>query len=534
MMKIFTGSLLAFLLSLITSVSHADENEYIFKNPDGRSLASFKSEGHRGMVASPIPQASEAALDVLKAGGNAVDAAICASFVISVLKPQSTGIGGGGFMLYYEAESGETHVLDFRERAPAGASRNMYVRDGEVVKHLSRVGHLAVAVPGLVAGMVEASEQFGTLPLDVLVGPAVELASDGFTVYPELARDLAHRFEKMDANPAMRKIFCRKGSPLSAGDRLRQKDLAGTLKAIGKKGRSAFYEGRVARAIARDMKKHGGLITEEDLAKYQVKVREPVIGDYSGHRVVSMPPPSSGGVHLIQMLNVLKGYPVKEQFKDVSATHIMIEAMRTAYADRAVALGDPDFVDVPVERLLSDAYAEKTRKGIPVSRARKSTTPHVEIKQESESTAHISVVDQHGNVVSTTHTINFSFGACVVIPKTGIVLNNEMDDFSTQPGVPNMFGLVGGEANAIAPGKTPLSSMSPTIVFKADKPYLVLGSPGGSRIITAVLQVIVNMIDYKLPLEKAIAHGRIHHQWLPDGVSVEKGLYPAGIIEDLI
>jgi gamma-glutamyltranspeptidase/glutathione hydrolase len=511
----------------------AGTNLYLYQNPDGRELASFKSEGHRGMVASPIPEASEAALRVLKAGGNAADAAICASFVISVLKPQSTGIGGGGFMLYYDAESRETHVLDFRERAPARATEDMYIRAGVAVQELSRAGHLAVGVPGLVAGLAKANERFGSVPLDVLIQPAIELAEKGFSVYPELERDLARRADLLASNPAMRKIFFKEGMPLKSGDLLTQKDLARTLKRIGKHGRRGFYEGKVARAIVRDMKRHGGLITRQDLSDYSVKTREAVTGDYSGYRVVSMPPPSSGGIHLIQMLNVLKGYPRKDQFEGAAATHRMIEAMRTAYSDRARLLGDPEYFPVPIAHLLSEDYAKETRKRIPASRARKSSLPKSDVKKESESTAHISVVDHHGNVVSTTQTINYSFGAGVVVPRTGIILNNEMDDFSAQPGAPNIFGLIGGEANAIAPGKTPLSSMSPTIVFKGDHPYLVLGSPGGSRIITAVLQVIINMIDYEMTLDGAVAQGRIHHQWFPDKVSVEQGLYPPDILKSL-
>jgi gamma-glutamyltranspeptidase/glutathione hydrolase len=508
----------------------------LFQNPDGRSLISFQAEGTNGIVAAPIAAASKAGLEILKHGGNAVDAAICASFVTSVLKPHSTGIGGGGFMLYFDAKSAKTHVLDFRERAPAKAMRDMYIVDGKVVTDMSRIGHRAVAVPGLVAGLLDAHSRFGRLELGKLMDAAIQSADEGFSVYPELARALYDKRDLIARNPAMRSIFFNGDRVLKSGDRLNQRDLAATLRRIKRHGRNGFYGGRTALAIEKDMKANGGLVRKSDLTEYRVKLRDAVSGNYRGYEIVSMPPPSSGGVHLIQILNVLEGYDLKAHgFKSVTSTHVMVEAMRQAYADRAQFLGDPDFHDVPVLHLVSKGYAEKTRKQISLDTARESRqlTGGGAILTESESTAHISVIDANGNVVSTTQTINSWFGACVVVPDTGIVLNNEMDDFSVQPGVPNIWGLVGGDANAIEAGKTPLSSMSPTLVLKNNKPVLVLGSPGGSKIITAVLQTIINVIDYGLPLDMAVAEGRTHHQWLPDRVLIEKSLYPSATIQGL-
>lgn len=511
-------------------------NSTLFQNPDGRLLESFMAEGTNGLVAAPITAAAQAGIEILEQGGNAVDAAVCASFVTSVLKPHSTGIGGGGFMLYFDVKSAKTHVLDFRERAPVGAKRDMYIVDGAAVSEMSRNGHLAVAVPGLVAGLLDAHARFGSLELEKVMGAAIMFAHEGFRVYPELARALDDRRDLIAKNAAMRSIFFNGDQILKSGDLLEQRELATTLNHIKRSGRNGFYRGRIARAIETDMKKHGGLIRKHDLAAYRVKVRKVVRGTYRGYDIVSMPPPSSGGVHLIQMLNVLEGYNLKAHgFKSVTSTHLMVEAMRQAYADRAQFLGDPDFCDVPVQLLVSEEYAENTRKQISLEAARESRelATGVAESKESESTAHVSVVDARGNVVSTTQTINYWFGACVAVPGTGIILNNEMDDFSIHPGTPNTWGLVGGEANAIEAKKTPLSSMSPTLVLRDNEPVLVLGSPGGPKIITSVLQTIVNVIDYDISLNMAVAEGRIHHQWLPDRVMIERGLYPGDTIEGL-
>jgi gamma-glutamyltranspeptidase/glutathione hydrolase len=334
----------------------------------------------------------------------------------------------------------------------------------------------------------------------------------------------------------MAAIFLTGRRTLRAGERLIQADLAGTLRAIAQQGRAGFYDGVVAEAIVRDMQAHGGLVTRADLDRYQVATREPVQGTYRGHRIVSMPPPSSGGVHVIQMLNILEGYDLAAMGRgSPDAVHVMAEAMRQAYADRAAFLGDPAFVHMPIERLLSAPYAAEVRARIPANRARPSETvrPLLAPPTESDSTTHLSIVDERGNIVSSTQTINYSFGACVAVPGAGIILNNEMDDFSARPGVPNVYGLVGGEANAIAPGKRPLSSMSPTIVFRDDKPWLVLGSPGGSRIITAVLQTLLHRIDFGMPIEEAVAAARMHHQWLPDRIELEADAWPHATAEAL-
>ena len=343
-------------------------------------------------------------------------------------------------------------------------------------------------------------------------------------VDPELARSLAARQAALASNPAARDIFFRGQRPLREGEMLVQKDLAATLKRIAEHGQDGFYHGPVAEAIAADMVRYQGLVTGQDLSQYRIVKREPVRGTYRGYEIVSMPPPSSGGAHLVQMLNVLEGYDLRGfGFGSGDGTHLMVEAMRQAYADRARFMGDPAFVDIPLARLTSKAYAEETRKGIRMDRARNSNEirPGLAAPRESASTTHLSIVDRHGNAVSSTQTINYSFGACVVAAGTGVLLNDEMDDFAIAPGVPNVYGLVGGDANAVAPGKRPLSSMTPTLVLKEGKPLLVLGSPGGSRIITAVLQTLVNHVDFDLPLSQAVAAGRIHHQWLPDRVELE-------------
>lgn len=507
-----------------------------FDNPDGRPPRSFRAEGKRAMAASASGEASRIAADVMRTGGNAVDAAVAASFAVSVIRPQSTGIGGGGFLIVYDAGTKRSTVYDFRETAPAKAHRDMYVEDGAVVPGRSLVGHLAVGVPGLVAGLARVHADHGSRPWSDLLEPAIQLAEQGFPVYPELARRLDTRKESLGRFPSSRAVFFRGGEPLKEGALLVQADLAGTLRAIAARGADGFYRGETAEAIAADMRTHGGLITRDDLANYTVKTRLPVIGTFRGYDIVSMPPPSSGGTHIVQMLNVLDGYPLHSMgWKRAPTAHAMIEAMRQAYADRAEFMGDPDFLDVPVERLTSAAYAERTRALISPDRARNSSSVKAGggAPRESGSTTHLSIIDPDGNVVASTQTINYSFGSCLVAPGTGVLLNNEMDDFSAQPGVPNVYGLVGGDANAVAPGKRPLSSMSPTIVLKDGEPRLVLGSPGGSRIITSVLQVVLNVIVFELDLWEAVAQGRLHHQWLPDEVVVERGGYPDETIDAL-
>ncbi|MCS6925198.1 MAG: gamma-glutamyltransferase [Candidatus Binatia bacterium] len=491
------------------------------------------------MVVTAGEQASEAGIAMLRRGGNAVDAAVAASFAISVLRPQSTGIGGGGFFLFYRAKEKDTLAVDFRERAPLKATRDMFVRDGKAVPELSRDGPLAVAVPGLVAGLVEVQNRYGTLPLREVMMPAIRLAEEGFVVYPELAEAITSRAQLLARSPETRALYFREGQPLRQGERLVQKDLAETLREIASQGKEAFYRGRVAKALVREMQARGGLISQEDLERYQVIYRQPVVGTFYGAHVHGMPPPSSGGVLLIQMLNVLSGFPLaKIGFHTPTAIHLLAETLRLGFRDRARYLGDPDFVPVPVDMLTSLTYAASLRRQINPAKVTPSEKLPVESpgKIEATSTTHISVLDRDGNAVATTQTVNLYFGSGVMVPGTGVLLNNEMDDFNAQPHVPNAFGLLGStEANAIAPGKTPLSSMSPTIVTQDGKVVLITGSPGGSRIISATLQILVNVLAYRMSLPEAVFAPRIHHQWFPDTLLVEvrRGAPPEGLLAAL-
>ena len=507
--------------------------------PGLRENSPFVSTSRHGMVAAANEQASEAGVAMLRGGGNAVDAAVAASFAISVLRPQSTGIGGGGFLLLYLAKEQKTLAIDFRERAPLKATRDMFVRDGEAVPSLSRTGPLAVAVPGTVAGLAEVQQRYGSLSLEEVMQPAIRLAEDGFPVYPHLARAIAYRAKVLGESEATRAVYYRNDQPLRQGDLFVQKDLARTLRAIAKDGKDAFYTGRVAEAIVTEMQRIGGVLTQDDLDQYRVIDRTPVTGSFQERRIYSMPPPSSGGVLIVQMLNVLSGFPLQKLgFQTPGATHLLTETLRLAFRDRAQYLGDTDFVSVPVDRLVSSTYAEDLRGKIDVSQA----TPSQGIPQtptgkvESTSTTHLSVIDKAGNAVATTQTVNLYFGSGVMVPGTGIMLNDEMDDFNAQPDQPNAFGLIGKtDANAIAPRKTPLSSMSPTIVTRDGKVELVIGGPGGSRIISSVLQVMLNVLAYQMSLPDAMFATRIHHQWYPDrlNLEVQTGSESHGLVEKL-
>jgi len=484
-----------------------------------------------GMVATQEAIATRVGVDVLSAGGNAVDAAVAVGFALAVTLPRAGNLGGGGFMLVHHAASGETHALDYRETAPAAAHADLFLdASGEVERDRARFSHASAGVPGTVAGLALALERFGTMQLATVIAPAIALARDGIAVSRDLAQSLAARAQRLARNPAARAIFVHPdGRPYAQGERLVQADLAATLERIAADGADAFYRGAIATLIAEDMTAHGGLITREDLAGYTAKLREPVWGEYRGVRVASMPPPSSGGVHLVQMLNLIEDHPVAFLgHNSADGIHLLAEAMKLAYADRARHLGDSDFVPVPVHGLTSKAYAATLRAAIDIDRARASSdiTPGDPAAYESADTTHFSIMDGAGNVVSNTYTINFSYGSGIVAAGTGILLNNEMDDFSAKPGVPNAYGLIGGDANAIAPGKRPLSSMTPTIVFRGGEPLLATGSPGGSRIITTTLQVILNVVDHGLGLASAVAAPRVHHQWLPDELRVEQGLSP--------
>lgn len=484
-----------------------------------------------GMVASVDALATQVGVDILRQGGNAVDAAVAVGFALAVTHPQAGNLGGGGFMMLRTA-SGRTTAIDFREMAPARASRDMFLdANGNADSKRSLTSHLATGTPGSVAGFALAAQKYGTLPLSRLLAPAIKLARDGFVVNDALADDLnTYGKEVLLAHPNSKAIFFKaNGAPYQKGEKLVQKNLAHSLSLIAKQGPDAFYKGAIADQIASEMAANGGLIGKADLAAYRAVERKPVSGSYRGYEVFSMPPPSSGGIHIVQILNILENFDLaKMGFGSADAIQVVAEAEKYAYADRSEYLGDPDFVKVPVQALTSKAYAKSLAQQIDLAKAR----PSSEIKPgklapyESNQTTHFSVVDSKGNAVAVTYTLNTNFGSGIVAGNSGILMNNEMDDFSAKPGTPNVYGLVGGEANAVQPAKRPLSSMSPTIVAKDGKTWLVTGSPGGSRIITTVLQMVVNSIDFGMNVAEATNAPRFHHQWLPDQLRVEKGFSP--------
>lgn len=484
--------------------------------------------GKHGMVASEHALASQAGLDILRQGGNAVDAAVAVGFALAVVLPNAGNVGGGGFMMIHDAKTSKNVALDFREMAPTRSSRDMYLdKDGNVIPHKSLYTHDAVGIPGTVAGLVHALREYGSLPLTTVMAPAIRLAAQGFTVSPQLALLLKESARQLGQWPASRAIFFKGEHPLEAGDTLVQHDLATSLTLIARQGASAFYQGDIAQKIAAEMQAHNGPITLSDLQQYKVVERTPIRGNYRGYDIYAMPPPSSGGIHIIQILNMLERYPLAQYgHNSAQSIHLMAEAMKLAYADRAEYLGDTDFVKVPVKGLTSRRYADALATKINPAQA----TPSAQIRPgqpqpfESDQTTHYSIADRHGNMVATTYTLNTNFGSGIVAAGTGILLNNQMDDFSAKPGVPNAYGLVGGDANAIAPYKRPLSSMSPTFVLKDGKPFMITGTPGGARIITTTLQTIMNVIDYNMNIAEAVVAPRIHHQWTPDQLRIEKGI----------
>ncbi len=510
-----------------STLAHAQDAAAIYSGMDRIHPA----WAEHGMVVAQEAVAAQVGRDILEAGGNAVDAGAAVAFALAVTLPRAGNLGGGGFMIVHDAESGETKAIDYRETAPAAADRDMFLdASGEADSEKSRYTGLATGVPGTVAGMQMALEKYGTMTLAEVIAPAIRLASDGITVTADLADSLKALEDRLKKWPSSEPIFYKEGGAFyEPGDTLKQPDLAATLQKIADQGPDGFYKGETAQKIVDAVQGSGGRITMEDMANYKAILREPVRGSYRGYEIVSMPPPSSGGIHIIQILNTLEGYPIGWLGQNSAETiHLMAEAMKRAYADRSEYLGDPAYYDVPQAALISKDYAAKIREGISRSRA----TPSEEIKPadlapyESDQTTHFSIVDKDGNAVSNTYTINFSYGSGMVADGTGVLMNNEMDDFSAKPGVMNAYGLVGGEANAVEPGKRPLSSMSPTIVMKDGEVFMVTGSPGGSRIITTVLQVIMNVIDHGDNIAEATLAPRIHHQWLPEVLRVEEGLSP--------
>lgn len=482
-----------------------------------------------GMVASQETLASRTGVEILKQGGNAVDAAVAVAFSLAVTLPRAGNIGGGGFMLVHLAKENKTIAIDYREMAPSKAKKDIFLdENGDAVQKLSREHGLAVGVPGTVMGMSLALEKYGTMSLAQVTAPAIKMAQEGFSVTPDLAQSLAGLKRRMAQWPTTAAIFYKNdSSDYQVGDILKQPELAHSLRLIAEKGAKGFYEGETAVKIVNAVQDAGGIMTLDDLKHYKVVEREPVRGEYRGYQVVSMPPPSSGGVHIIQMLNVLQQFPIDKLGHNTAQTiHLMAETMKYAYSDRSEYLGDPDFYKVPVNALTNADYAQKIASKIAINK----TTPSSEIKPgklapyESDQTTHFSVVDKWGNAVSNTYTLNFSYGSGLVAKGTGILLNNEMDDFSAKPGVPNGYGLVGGDANAVEGNKRPLSSMSPTIVMKDGKAFLITGSPGGSRIITTTLQIIMNVIDHGLNIAEASYAARVHHQWQPDELRVESSV----------
>src|SRR5215510_8078328 len=502
--------------------------------PSSQNAASREPvRARQGMVASTTEIASRVGVEIMQHGGNAVDAAVAVALALAVTWPSAGNIGGGGFMMIRRA-NGDTEIIDYRERAPLSASRDMYLdKDGNVIKDASTVGYKAVGVPGTIAGLSLALKRHGKLNWSDVVEPARKLAADGFPITYHLARSLRAAEKSLKKFPDSNRIFLRDGKLFDEGERLVQPDLAETFARLKEKGPREFYEGRTAELIAADMKANGGLITERDLKEYEPTIRKPLIGTYRGYEIVTMPPPSSGGTALIEMLNILEHYNLSYSGPGSSDTiHLLIETQRRAFADRAEFLGDADFVKVPVEGLIAKKYAAELAKTIDPDLA----TPSSKIRAgkplgpESTETTHFTVIDAEGNVVTNTYTLNGGYGSAATARGTGVLLNNEMDDFTSKPGVPNAYGLLQSENNAIAPRKRPLSAMTPTIVLKDGKLLFAVGSPGGPTIINTVTQVIVNIVDHGMNIQQAIDWPRVHHQWMPDQIVYD----PYGLVPDVI
>jgi gamma-glutamyltranspeptidase / glutathione hydrolase len=486
------------------------------------------NQSQSGLVVADNEFAGAAGMEILKRGGNAVDAAVATALALSVVDQASSGLGGGGFMVIYIAKEKKAFALDFRETAPAAARRELYMKDGQAVPSASLTGALAVAVPGEAAGLIEARRRFGSLPLSTLAAPAIKLAHGGFPLDPALRVAIERHRENMKKFPDLGRIYMPNGEMPKGGDLIRQPELAETLTAIGKEGAAVFYRGWIGQAIVATIKKAGGVMTLDDLKNYRPVWREPLIGTYRDRTVIAMPPPSSGGVAILQMLNTLETYRLGDlQHNSPAYLHLLSEAMKHAFADRAQFLGDPDFVHVPVGKLTAKNYAAWIRKRIVMDK----TQPpayygYHNFNAEKGGTTHFSVIDRFGNAVACTQSVNTRFGSKLLARRAGIVLNNEMDDFAIHPETGNVYGLFGNEANSLKPGKRPLSSMSPTIVLRGNRPEVVIGAAGGPRIITATLQSILNILDFGMPVAPAVSSPRVHHQWLPDRLNVEPGITP--------
>ena len=521
-----------FVLAFVYGATAFAQERRVYAPPDLSTVRAITAE--HGLVVAQERLAAQVGADILRQGGNAVDAAVATGFALAVTYPRAGNIGGGGFMVIHSAGRNEDVAIDYRETAPGAITQDVFLgADGKPDTDKSRNSALGIGVPGTVAGLALALEKYGSgrFTLAQILKPAIELARDGFVVADDMADTLSDMYRRMGRWPNSAKAFSRSdGTPLQEGDRLIQSDLAATLSAIAEQGPRGFYEGPVAERLAKAVRDGGGLMTVDDLKSYQAVIRSPVRGNYRGYDIVSMPLPSSGGTVLLQTLNILEGFPMADMKQgSAPSLHVMIEAMKRAYADRARYLGDPAFVNAPVNVLITKEYAARQRAGIDLARA----TPAADVlsvsPREGSNTTHYSVVDSSGNAVSNTYTLNFPYGVGLVAEGTGVLLNNELDDFTAAPGASNAFGLVGFEANLPGPGKRPLSSMSPTIVLKDGKPVLVTGSPGGSRIISAVLQVVVDVLDYKMDVAAAVAAPRVHHQWMPDEVRVGTRLFRRGV-----
>src|SRR4051812_23703683 len=524
-----------FVLAFACGATAFAQERRSYAPPDLATVRAITAE--HGLVVAQERLAAQVGADILRQGGNAVDAAVATGFALAVTYPRAGNIGGGGFMVIHSAGRNEDAAIDYRETGPAAITRDIFLGpDGKPDSDKSRNSALGIGVPGTVAGLALAWEKYGSgrFTLAKILTPAIELARDGFVAADDMADTLSDMYRRMGRWPNSAKAFSRSdGTPLQEGDRLIQSDLAATLSAIAEQGPRGFYEGPVAERLAKAVRNGGGIMTVDDLKSYQAVIRSPVRGSYRGYDIVSMPLPSSGGTVLLQSLNILEGFPMADMKQgSAPSLHVMIEAMKRAYADRARYLGDPAFVNAPVNVLLTKEYAARLRAGIDPARATPAGDVVAVSPREGSNTTHYSVVDSSGNAVSNTYTLNFPYGVGLVAEGTGVLLNNELDDFTAAVGASNAFGLVGFEANLPGPGKRPLSSMSPTIVLKDGKPVLVTGSPGGSRIISAVLQVVIDVVDYKMDVAAAVAAPRIHHQWMPDEVRIERG-FPSDVLAGL-